>query len=139
MIEHNEVLEWAEYVGNYYGTPRKPVEDALSKGLDVILEIEVQGAMKIKQKCPDAVFIFNLPPSMEILEKRLRGRGTDSEEVIKKRLETAKWEISQASKYDYIVVNDELEVAVDEFLAVIKGEKCNVKRNSEFIASFNYA
>ena len=136
LVANNGFLEWACFCENYYGTPRAYVEKMLDEGKNVVLEIEVQGAMKIKQKCPDAVFIFNLPPSMEILEKRLRGRGTDSEEVIKKRLETAKWEISQASKYDYIVVNDELEVAVDEFLAVIKGEKCNVKRNSHLIASF---
>ena len=136
LVSDNGFLEWACFCENYYGTPRAYVEKMLDEGKNVVLEIEVQGAMKIKQKCPDALFIFNLPPSTEILEQRLRGRGTDSEEVINKRLETAKWEISQAQKYDYVVVNDVLEDAVDEFLAIIKGEKCNVKRNSKLLASY---
>ena len=123
MIDENEVLEWAEYVGNYYGTPRKPVEDALSRGLDVILEIEVQGAMQIKKNFPDAVLTFIAPPSYEELEKRLRGRGTETEEQILSRLETAKGELALMSEYDYIIVNDEIEQASCDIITVLRADK----------------
>ena len=123
MIDENEVLEWAEYVGNYYGTPRKPVEDALSRGLDVILEIEVQGAMQIKKNFPQAVLTFIAPPSYEELEKRLRGRGTETEEQIISRLTTAKGELALMGEYDYIVVNDEIEQASCDILTVFRAEK----------------
>lgn len=136
LVSQNGFLEWACFCGNYYGTPRASIEELLSVGKDVVLEIEVQGAMKIKQKCPDAVLIFNLPPSLEILGERLTGRNTDAEDVIKKRLETAAWEISQADKYDYVLVNDEIDVAADTFLSIIKGEKCNTKRNEKLLLSF---
>ncbi len=136
LVSENGFLEWACFCGNYYGTPRAKIDELLSAGKDVVLEIEVQGAMKIKQKCPDAVLIFNLPPSLEILKERLVGRNTDAEDVIKKRLETAVWEISQAAKYDYVLVNDKIEDAADTFLAIIKGEKCNVARNKKMLASY---
>ncbi len=136
LVSENGFLEWACFCENYYGTPRAKIEELLSTGKDVVLEIEVQGAMKIKQKCPDAVLIFNLPPSLEILKERLVGRKTDAEDVIKKRLETANWEISQAPKYDYVLVNDKIEDAADTFLAIIKGEKCNIARNEKMLASY---
>lgn len=123
MIAGNEMLEYASFCGNYYGTPRKPVEDMLEKGCHVILEIEVQGAMKIKEKCPDAVFIFILPPSLKELRRRLEKRGTESEEVIEKRLGEAAGEISQAYKYDYAVINGELSEAVDDLRSIIRAEE----------------
>ncbi len=127
MIEHNEVLEWAEYVGNYYGTPRKPVEEALSKGVDVILEIEVQGAMQIKKNFPGAVLTFVAPPSREELENRLRGRGTETEEQILSRLKTAEGELSRMNEYDYIVVNDQIEQASEDLLTILRAEKLKQK------------
>lgn len=136
LVSQNGFLEWACFCENYYGTPREKIEECLSAGKNVVLEIEVQGAMKIKQKCPDAVLIFNLPPSLEVLGERLVGRNTDAEDVIKKRLETAVWEISQAEKYDYVLVNDKIEDAADTFLAIIKGEKCNIARNKNLLASY---
>jgi len=136
LVSGNGFLEWACFCENYYGTPRAEVERLLDSGKNVVLEIEVQGAMKIKEKCPDAVLIFNLPPSMEELKKRLVGRNTDAEDVIKKRLETAVWEISQADEYDYILVNDVIEAAADRFLAIIEGEKCNAARNKNLLASY---
>ena len=136
LISENGFLEWACFCENYYGTPRARIEALLSEGRDVVLEIEVQGAMKIREKCPDAVLIFNLPPSMEELKNRLVGRGTDSSEVIKKRLETAVWEISQAEKYDYIIVNDEVEKAADTLISTIEGEKCVTKRNKNLLATY---
>ena len=123
MIAGDGMLEYASYCGNYYGTPRKPVEDMLEKGCHVILEIEVQGAMKIKEKCPDAVFIFILPPSLKELRRRLEKRGTESEEVIEKRLGEAAGEISQAYKYDYAVVNGELSEAVEDLCSIIRAEE----------------
>ncbi|MBO5408683.1 MAG: guanylate kinase [Clostridia bacterium] len=127
MIANNEILEWAEYVGNYYGTPRKPVEDALSRGLDVILEIEVQGAMQIKKNFPGAVLTFVAPPSYEELESRLRGRGTETEEQILSRLETAKGELALMEEYDYVVVNDRIEQASDDLITILRAEQLKQK------------
>lgn len=130
MIANDGMLEYASYCGNYYGTPKKPVEDMLEKGCHVILEIEVQGAMKIKEKCPDAVFIFILPPSLKELRRRLEKRGTESDEVIEKRLGEAAGEIGHAYKYDYAVVNGELSEAVDDLRAIIRAEElktCKIK------------
>lgn len=123
MIADNGMLEYASYCGNYYGTPRRPVEDMLEKGCHVILEIEVQGAMKIKEKCPDAIFIFILPPSLKELRRRLEKRGTESAEVIEKRLGEAAGEISYAYKYDYAVVNGELSEAVNDLKSIIRAEE----------------
>ena len=136
MIEDGEMLEYALYGGNYYGTPKKAVTDMLDSGKNVMLEIEPQGALKVKEQLPEAVLIFVVPPSIEELRKRLTERGREDETEIERRIAAAKWEISQAPKYDYVVINDDLDVAVDEFLAVIKGEKCNVARNSDFLTSF---
>ena len=123
MIENNELLEWAVYVDNYYGTPAKPVFDALKSGHDVILEIEVQGALKVKENYKDAVLTFIVPPSFEELEKRLRGRNTETEEQIKKRLSTAKGEFEKIEKYDYVVENNAVEDAVDDLFAILRSEK----------------
>ena len=121
MIQQNELLEWAEYAGNYYGTPRAKVEEKVNQGNTVLLEIEVIGATAIKQTFPDALRIFILPPSLDVLESRLRGRGTDSEDVIERRLDRAKEEIAVSSDFDYCVVNDDLEVALTKLEAAIFG------------------
>lgn len=133
LIENEGMLEYASYCGNYYGTPKKPVEDMLNQGKHVILEIEVQGAMKIKEKCPDALFVFILPPSLAELRRRLNKRGTESEEVIEKRLSEAAGEIELAHKYDYAMINGELSAAVDDLLAIIKAEELNTKNSHETI------
>lgn len=133
IAENGGMLEYASYCGNYYGTPKKPVEDMLERGIHVILEIEVQGAMKIKEKCPDALFVFILPPSLKELRRRLNKRGTETEEVIERRLGEAAGEITQARKYDYTVVNGELSEAVDDFLAIIRAEELNVKNSEKII------
>ncbi|MBP1559694.1 MAG: guanylate kinase [Oscillospiraceae bacterium] len=130
LIAGDGMLEYAAYCDNYYGTPKKPVEDMLNAGKHVILEIEVQGAMKIKEKCPDAVFVFILPPSLKELRRRLNKRGTESEEVIEKRLGEAAGEIKYAYKYDYALINGELSEAVDDLLSIIRAEELNTK-NSE--------
>ncbi len=122
-IEAGGMLEYAEYVGNFYGTPKKKVEEELEKGNDVILEIETKGAEKIRKAVPEALFIFILPPSVEELASRLKGRGTESEEVIKERLETAKTELASKSEYDYIVINDEVKRASEEILEIINNSK----------------
>ena len=133
MIENGEMLEHAEYCGNYYGTPAAPVEQWREEGRDVVLEIEVQGGAQIREIVPDAVSIFILPPSMAVLEKRLRGRGTENEETIQKRLSTAREEIPCAKDYEYIVYNDALEDAVDEIQAIIRAEKLKFSRNTNSI------
>ena len=122
LIPNDGYLEYAEYCGNYYGTPKKQVEDLLDEGYNVFLEIEVQGGLQILEKYPDILSIFILPPSMEILEKRLRNRGTEKEEVIIKRLNEAKNEISFKDRYRFNVVNGELEKAVDEVLDILHTE-----------------
>ncbi len=128
MIEEGAVLEYTEYIGNYYGTPRKAVEDMLSEGKDVILKIEVEGAMNIKKLFPECCLVFILPPSMAELERRLRKRGTEDEETILRRTAQARNEIDTAVNYDYFVVNDALEDAVDDLIAVIRAEKCRKDR-----------
>ncbi len=119
MIAAKELLEWAEYAGNYYGTPLPPVAAQTTKGNFVLLEIEVVGANSVKNIFPDAVRIFILPPSFEVLKERLQGRGTDSEEVIAKRLARAKEELELSKEFDYQIVNDDLEVAIAEIEAAI--------------------
>lgn len=128
MIERDELIEYAEFCGNYYGTPRFAVEEALSSGKDVILEIEIQGALQIKQRFPQGVFIFVVPPSMDVLSERIHKRGTETEEVIQKRLATAVQELEYVTEYDYVVVNDELPVAVEKMKSILVAEKCRVKR-----------
>lgn len=133
MIAEDQLLEYAEYVGNYYGTPRFYVEDMLARGKNVILEIELQGAMQIKQKNPEAVMIFITPPSFEELKNRLIGRGTETEEVINSRLARAAEEAEEMDKYDYIVVNDQVEDCVHCLHQIILSERCKVHCNEELI------
>ncbi len=133
MIESGGMLEHAQYVGNYYGTPKAPVEKWLDEGRDVVLEIEVQGGQQIKKLCPDCVSVFLLPPSMEVLEKRLRGRGTEEDAVVQKRLGAAREEIPHAQEYDYIVYNDRLEDAVADVQAILRAEKRKYSRNRDCI------
>ena len=133
LVENGKMLEHAEYCGNFYGTPSEPIDAWQAEGCDVILEIEVQGGAQIKTKRPDCVSIFILPPSLEVLEKRLRRRGTDAEEAIQKRLDAAKSEIAQAMHYDYVVVNDDLESAVEQVTEILRTEKLKSIRNQDFI------
>lgn len=121
-------LEHACYVGNHYGTLEQPVNDQLEAGYDVVLEIEVQGALQIHEKRPDAIMIFVEPPSVEVLEARLRGRGTETEEKVNARIEAARHELAQAPKFDYIVVNDDLQTAIDDVCAVLRAERCRNRR-----------
>lgn len=123
-------LEWAEYCGERYGTPKKPVFDCIEKGDNVVLEIEVQGAMQMRAKYPEAVYIFILPPSMEELRRRLEGRGTEAPEVIEKRLAKAKVEIASGYKYNYYVVNDTVENAVDKINKIIEVENLRTERST---------
>ncbi|MGN1481198.1 guanylate kinase [Porcipelethomonas sp.] len=122
-IKENAMLEYAEYCGNYYGTPKKELEEKLAEGKNVILEIEVQGAMQVKKLCPDGIFIFIVPPSVKELERRLKKRGTETDDVISRRVAEAAGEIKQASNYDYVVVNAALEDAVEDFKTIVKAEK----------------
>lgn len=128
LIRNGQMLEYAEYVGNYYGTPLTYVNETLDKGIDVFLEIEVQGALQVKKKVPDAVFIFLTPPGLNELQERLVGRGTDSEEVIAQRIERAREEIALMSEYDYAIVNDEVPLAAERVKRVIEAEHFRVDR-----------
>lgn len=128
LIRNGQMLEYAEYVGNYYGTPLTYVNETLDKGIDVFLEIEVQGALQVKKKFPDAVFIFLTPPDLNELQERLVGRGTDSEEVIAQRIERAREEIALMSEYDYAIVNDEVPLAAERVKRVIEAEHFRVDR-----------
>ena len=133
LIDYNGFIEWAQYVENYYGTPRKFVEDEMAQGHDVILEIEVQGAMNIREQYPDSVLIFVSAPSAESLRDRLAGRGTESEEVIDKRMNRAAEESEAMKEYDYIVVNDVLDDCVETVNSIIVGNKCLRENNLKFI------
>lgn len=133
MRQNGEVLESAEYCGNYYGTPAKPIRDWMDAGSDVVLEIEVQGGGQIKQKCPDCVSVFILPPSVGELERRLRDRGTESEEAVQKRLQAARQEILQAKAYDYVVINDTVDNAVAAIQHIVAAEKYKKDRNLDTI------
>ena len=128
LIKNGQMLEYAEYVGNYYGTPLTYVNETLDKGIDVFLEIEVQGALQVKKKVPDGVFIFLTPPDLDELKDRLVGRGTDSEEVIRQRIERAKEEIALMREYDYAVVNDEVPLAAERVKLIIEAEHFRVDR-----------
>lgn len=121
-IAQDGLLEYAEYCGNYYGTPRAEVEAMREAGKHVILEIEVQGAFQIRERCPEAILVFTVPPSMDELRRRLHKRGTETEEVIEKRIARAQEELPLAQKYDYIVLNDALEDAVADFGAILRAE-----------------
>ena len=133
LIQKDELVEYAEYVENYYGTPRAYVEEQLEKGKDVILEIEIQGAMKVKEKNPEALFIFVTPPSMEELKRRLIGRGTESMEVINSRLLKAREEAQWMEHYDYLAINNTVEECVECMHQIIQSEHSRMSRNQEFI------
>ena len=133
MVQNDELLEHAVYVGNYYGTPRKFVEDKLSAGESVFLDIEVQGARQVKEKMPDAIMIFLIPPSLSELKKRLESRGTETEETIKGRLARAREEYAEADFYDYIVVNDDIDTAADELLSILTAEKCRFASRKQML------
>ena len=127
MIKNDELLEYARYVDKYYGTPKAPCMDHIKRGENIILEIEVQGGMKVKKKCPDTVMIFVVPPTMEDLVLRLKGRGTETEEIINQRLERAKEELKLMENYDYIVVNNSVETAAEQIRSIIKAEGLKTK------------
>lgn len=132
MIRNDQLLEWAEFVGNYYGTPIDYVEKTLSEGKDVFLEIEVQGAMQVKKAFPEGVFIFLAPPSLSELKNRIVGRGTETEEVIANRLTVAKEEIEMMDAYDYVVENDKVELACERIKAIVVGEHCRRERVAQY-------
>ena len=134
-IKENYFLEYAEYAGNYYGTPKEKIIEKLEKGLDVILVIEIQGARKVKELVPEALFIFIMPPSEKELLKRLKNRKTEDKEKIVERFNIAYKEINEVSKYNYVVVNDDLEEAVDKTLSIMKAEKCRVDRIEEMLVA----
>lgn len=133
LIREDALIEYAQYVENYYGTPRSYVEEQLSAGRNVILEIEIQGAMKIKEKIPDTVLIFVTPPTIQELKDRLVGRGTETQEVIESRLKRASEEAEGIESYDYLLVNDVVEDCVDELHEIILSERRRASRNEEFI------
>ncbi len=134
MVSNGEVLEYAQYGANMYGTPKAPVDKWLSEGKTVILKIEVQGAKNIKEMYPDSVGIFLLPPSMEVLEQRLRSRGTEDEDDIQRRLEIARDEIHKSVDYDYFVINEDIDSASDDVLTIIKALDFSHKRMNNFIS-----
>lgn len=136
MIQVNEFLEYAEYSGNYYGTSLKVIEEKQAAGIDVLLDIEVQGAANVRAKCPDAILVFTIPPTYAELERRLRGRKTDDEEMIRKRLNRALEEIREIPKYDYLVVNDQVDNAVAELDAIMSAAECRVSARQEMIDNF---
>ncbi|MBS3680105.1 guanylate kinase [Ornithinibacillus massiliensis] len=128
LIEQGKLLEYAKFVNNYYGTPKDYVLETLDKGHDVFLEIEVQGAMQVKQNFPEGVFIFLFPPSLEELKNRITNRGTEEEDVILNRLKEARNEIEMMDAYDYVVVNDDVDKAVDKIQSIIQSEHCKRER-----------
>lgn len=128
MIAKDELLEYAEVYGNYYGTPRGYVMEQLKSGKDVLLEIDIQGALQVKKRFPEGVFVFIVPPSLDELSTRIYKRGTDSEDVIKRRLASAASELTYAAEYDYIIVNDIAEKAADKVLTIMEAERYRVAR-----------
>ena len=132
MIANDELLEWAEFVGYYYGTPIAYVEQTLQQGKDVFLEIEVQGALQVKKAFPEGVFIFLAPPSLSELKSRIVGRGTETEDVIHNRLTVAKEEIEMMDAYDYVVENDEVQLACDRIKAIVVSEHCRRERVAKY-------
>lgn len=133
LIRENRLIEHACFCGNYYGTPRDYVEDQMEQGRDVVLEIEIQGARKIKEQYPDALLLFVMPPDAQTLANRLRGRGTETEEVIRARLNRAVEESQGVDEYDYIVVNDDLDQSVEEVHSLIESQHNKMNRNLDFV------
>lgn len=132
-IQENEMLEYAQYCDNFYGTPKEYIESCVSNGDDVILEIEVQGGMQVKSKVPEAISIFLIPPNKESLEKRLRGRGTETEEVILQRLAQAEEELKSAPDYDYVVICGEMDKCVNDILSIIDIQKMKSENMIDYI------
>ena len=130
-IAEGGFLEYANVYGNYYGTPLGKIEERLAKGEDILLEIDTQGALNVMKKCPDGLFIFLVPPSLAELERRIRGRGSETEESLQKRMGSACKEIEDGRKYSYVVVNDTVKHAVQRILAIRTAEHCRVDRNQE--------
>jgi len=133
MIKNGELIEWVKYCDNYYGTPKKYIEDTIKSGYDCLLEIEVEGALNIKKIYPDCVSIFILPPSFDELRRRIESRGTEKPEVIEKRMEKALKEINYVDKYDYVVVNDDIEEAVNSIRYILASEKLKFSRNKDIL------
>ena len=133
MLKNDRLLEHNEFVGNYYGTPREPVERAIANGQDMVIEVDVNGAAQIREKMPEAVSIFIMPPSFAELKRRLSGRGTESEELIQKRLISALGEIKRAAEYDYIVVNEDIAAAADDIMSVILSSRLKTDRQTKII------
>jgi len=133
MIQGEEFLEYAQYVDNYYGTSLRVIEEKRAAGVDVLLDIDVQGAAKVREKCPDAVLIFMIPPSFDELARRLRGRHTDDERVIEGRLHKAREECRQAAHYDFLVINDRASQAAAEIEAILTAEHCHMKGRMELL------
>ncbi|KXL51726.1 guanylate kinase [Anaerotignum neopropionicum] len=129
MQEHKELLEWAEFCGNYYGTPRKYVVEQLLQGKNVILEIEVQGALQVKKIYPDGVLVFLMPPNLEELGKRLTNRGTEDKNTINRRIHRALEEMELVEEYDYVVINDTIEEATEDLFAIVQAERMKCSRN----------
>ena len=133
MIKNDQLLEYNIYVGNYYGTPKAPVEEVINGGGEIIIEVDVNGQRNIKNKVDSALSIFIMPPSFEVLKARLSGRGTDSEEIVNQRMQAALSEIACAKNYDYIVINDDLEEAVNDFINIIKTDRLSLERQNYII------
>ena len=133
MLKNDRLLEHNEFVGNYYGTPREPVERAVANGQDMVIEVDVNGAAQIREKMPESVSIFIMPPSFAELKRRLSGRGTESEELIQKRLTSALGEIKRAVEYDYIVVNKDIAAAADNIMSVILSSRLKTDRQTKII------
>ena len=128
LIENKQLLEYNVYSGNYYGTPKAPVEKAIAEGNEILIEIDVNGAEEVRKNCKDYYSVFIMPPSFEVLRERLIGRGTDKMEVIEKRLSEAKNEMARANEFDYVIVNDDLMTAVQTFKTIIEAERCKSDR-----------
>lgn len=133
MLSRDEFLEHNIFVGNYYGTPKAPVIESINQGCDIIIEADVNGAAQIKKKLPEAIGIFILPPSLEVLRARLSGRGTETAEAVEKRLGEAKREINASKDYDYIIINDDLEEAVEELVTIVHSDRFKTERRIDFI------
>lgn len=136
LIEEDKLLEWARFCDNYYGTPLHYVQQQMKEGKNVILEIEVDGALQVKGKYPDAVLIFLMPPTIEELRQRLDRRGTESPEIIERRIRRAETELDLLSKYDYVVINDDINEAKEDILKIVDAEKMSVKRNMDIKRKF---
>ncbi|MDB5085539.1 MAG: guanylate kinase [Bacilli bacterium] len=132
MMKRGDLLEWAQVYSNYYGTPRGPIEERLEQGYNVVLEIEMQGAAQVKQQFPQGVFIFLIPPSLDELKRRLIGRGSETQATFNERFGSVEQELARMSEYDYVVVNDTVEAAVERMMAIITAEACSVPRHLDY-------